>query len=101
MHCGLRLSQAPASPTLFRTISAWPLLSMLLQVGRPLAAGALTAVSCLVPPAAPLVMDSVEVWASSRALGQSSMRHFLERAIPKGRHAAFVRCSGLRSTGCA
>ncbi|KIZ07127.1 hypothetical protein MNEG_0831 [Monoraphidium neglectum] len=76
-------------------------LSIRYMVGRPLAAGALTAVSCLVPPAAPLVMDSVEVWASSRALGQSSMRHFLERAIPKGRHAAFVRCSGLRSTGCA
>ncbi|KAI8476208.1 MAG: hypothetical protein J3K34DRAFT_401559 [Monoraphidium minutum] len=66
-------------------------LSIRYMVGRPWAAGVLTAAACLLPAVEPLVMDFVEVWASSRALGQSSMRHFLERAIPKGRHAAFVR----------
>jgi hypothetical protein len=40
-------------------------------------------------------MDAVEVYAGSRALGQSSMRHFLGRAVPAGRHAAFVRTFDL------
>ena len=63
------------------------------QVGRPRAALALTVVACLVPGAEPYVMNFAEAWASSRALGQSGMRHFLRRAVPKGRHAAFVRCA--------
>ena len=66
------------------------------RVGRPWIAGALTAVACLVRPAEPLVMTAVEAWASSRALGQSSMRLFLSRAIPQGRHAAFVRWGRAR-----
>jgi hypothetical protein len=54
-------------------------------------AAALTVACCAYRPIEPLVMDAVEVWTSSRALGHSSLRHYLARAVPPDRHAAFIR----------
>jgi hypothetical protein len=68
-------------------------LSIRYVIGRPWPAAALTAASFLHPAAAPLVMGGVEVWATSRAIGRSSIRAFLARAVPSSRRAAFVRCS--------
>ena len=61
------------------------------QLGRPWAAGLLTALVVLSPALEPAVMLGVESWVSSRALGQSSMRHFLQRAVPRNRQQAFIR----------
>ncbi|GBF98083.1 hypothetical protein Rsub_10312 [Raphidocelis subcapitata] len=66
-------------------------LSFRYMVGRPRVAAALTLACCVHRPVEPLVMDAVEAWTSSRALGRSSMRHYLARAVPSGRHAAFMR----------
>lgn len=76
-------------------------LSMRFMIGgsSPWVAAALTAVATLCRPAAPYVMGAAEVWAGARALGASSLRFFTQRAIPRGRQAAFVRT--FEPTVCA
>jgi hypothetical protein len=32
-----------------------------------------------------------QLWASSKVLGRSSMRYYLDRCVPKHKRAAFIR----------
>lgn len=38
---------------------------------------------------------AVQLWASSKVLGRSSMKYFMDRMVPKQKKAAFIRCDLL------
>eukprot|EP00882_Tetradesmus_deserticola_P030273 GHRQ01033974.1.p1 GENE.GHRQ01033974.1~~GHRQ01033974.1.p1 ORF type:complete len:285 (+),score=108.47 GHRQ01033974.1:461-1315(+) len=66
-------------------------LSIRYMVGRPVAAALLSVAAALHPTLEGPVMSFVQLWASSKVLGRSSMRYYLDRCVPTEKRGAFIR----------
>lgn len=66
-------------------------LSIRYMVGRPVAAALLSVAAALGPALEGPVMSFVQLWASAKVLGRSSLRYYLDRCVPRDKRSAFVR----------